>query len=115
MQIIRPMNYAALGLGAAFTVVYGVADPMAAFAETREVEAEGYYRMGDGMEERMDIAQQRAIEDATQRAAEKAGVFVESFSATQMGSITQDEVRAISATVMEVQEPVKVEVMPPPS
>ena len=102
------MNYAALGLGAAFTVVYGVADPMAAFAETREVEAEGYYRMGDGMEERMDIAQQRAIEDATQRAAEKAGVFVESFSATYMGQITRDEVRAIAATVLDVKEPVKV-------
>ena len=108
MQIIRPMNFAALGLGAAFTVVYGVADPMAAFAETREVEAEGYYRMGDGMEERMDIAQQRAIEDATRKAAEKAGVFVESFSATYMGQITRDEVRAIAATVLDVKEPVKV-------
>ena len=108
MQIIRPMNFAALGLGAAFTVVYGVVDPMAAFAEIREVEAEGYYRMGDGMEERMDIAQQRAIADATRKAAEKAGVFVESFSSTYMGQITRDEVHAIAATVLDVKEPVKV-------
>ena len=41
MQIVRPMNFAALGLGAAFTVVYGVADPMAAFAEIRTIEADG--------------------------------------------------------------------------
>lgn len=108
MQMIHQAPLAALGLGAAFTVVYGAANPMAAFAEVREVEAEGYYRMGDGMEERMDIAKQRAIEDATQRAAEKAGVFVESFSATYMGEITRDEVRAIAATVLDVKEPVKV-------
>lgn len=108
MQIIRPMNFAALGLGAAFVVVWGAVAPTMAFAEIMTVEADDTYLMGDGMEERMDVAQTMAIAKATQRAAEKAGVFVESFSATQMGSITQDEVRAISATVLEVQEPVKV-------
>ena len=108
MQIIHQAPLAALGLGAAFTIVWGVADPVAALAETREVEAEGYYMMGDGTEERLDVAQQRAIANATQRAAEKAGVFVESFSATRMGKITQDEVRAITSVVLAVKEPVKV-------
>ena len=108
MQIMHQAPLAALGLGAAFTIVWGVADPVAALAETREVEAEGYYMMGDGTEERLDVAQQRAIANATQRAAEKAGVFVESFSATRMGKITQDEVRAITSVVLAVKEPVKV-------
>lgn len=49
MQIIHQAPIAALGLGAAFTIVYGVADPMAAFAEVQTVEAEGYYRVGDGL------------------------------------------------------------------
>lgn len=33
MQIIHQTPMAALGLGAAFTVLYGVADPVAAYAE----------------------------------------------------------------------------------
>ncbi len=102
MRIVNQIPFAALGMGAAFTVLWGVADPMAAFAEVREVEAEGFYLMGDGLEERMAIA------NATQAAAEKAGVFVESFSATQMGVITRDEVRAIASTVLEVREPTRV-------
>ena len=62
MQIIHQAPLAVLGMGAAFTILWGVADPMAAFAEVREVEAEGYYMMGDSPEERMDIAQQHAIQ-----------------------------------------------------
>ncbi len=108
MQIIHQAPLAAIGMGAAFTVLYGVADPMAAFAEVRQVEAEGYYMMGDGLEERMDLAQQRAIANATQAASEKAGVFVESFSATEKGELTRDEVRAVAASVLKVKEPTKV-------
>ena len=51
MQIIHQAPLAALGLGAAFTVVWGVADPVAALAEVRVIEADGYYIMGDGPEE----------------------------------------------------------------
>ena len=51
MQIIHQAPLSALGLGAAFTVIWGVADPMAAFAEVRVIEADGYYIMGDGPEE----------------------------------------------------------------
>ena len=43
MQIIHQAPLAALGLGAAFTVVWGVADPVAALAEVRVIEADGYY------------------------------------------------------------------------
>ena len=51
MQIIHQASLAALGLGAAFTVIWGVADPVAALAEVRVIEADGYYIMGDGPEE----------------------------------------------------------------
>ncbi len=37
MQIIHQAPLAAIGMGAAFTVLYGVADPMAAFAEVRQL------------------------------------------------------------------------------
>ena len=42
MQIIHQAPLAALGLGAAFTVIWGVADPVAALAEVRVIEADGY-------------------------------------------------------------------------
>ena len=35
MQVIHQAPLAALGLGAAFTVIWGVADPVAALAEVR--------------------------------------------------------------------------------
>ena len=108
MQIIHQAPLAAIGMGAAFTIIYGVADPLAAFAAVQQVEAEGFYMMGDSPEERMDIAQQQAIVKATKAAAEKAGVFVESFSATNKGELTRDEVRAVAASVLQVKEPVKV-------
>ena len=43
MQIIHQVPLFALGMGAAFTVLWGVADPVAAFAEVKVVEADGYY------------------------------------------------------------------------
>ena len=64
MQIIHQAPLAALGLGAAFTVIWGVADPMAAFAEVRVIEADGYYIMGDGPEENAAVAKERARADA---------------------------------------------------
>ena len=65
MQIMHRAPLAALGLGAAFTVVWGVADPMAALAEVRMIEADGYYIMGDGPEENAAVAKERARADAS--------------------------------------------------
>ena len=96
MRIVNQVTMATLGMGAAFTVLYGVADPLAAFAEVQTVEADGYYTVGDGPDENMKVARERAKADARQKASEKAGVFVESLSET------------ISANVLEVvqDEPV---------
>ena len=108
MQIIHQAPLAALSMGAAFTVFYGVADPVAAFAEVQTVEADGYYVVGDGPDENMAVARERAKADARQKASEKAGVFVESLSEVKMGELTRDEVKTISANVLEVlqDEPV---------
>ena len=84
----------------------------AAHAEIKTVTGTGTYQVGDGVEESIPIAQQRAIERATRNASEKAGVYVESFSAESQGVITQDELKIIAATVLEVRESkVKLEVV----
>ena len=41
MRTIQQLPFAVLGAGAAFTVLWGVADPMAAYAEVKVVEADG--------------------------------------------------------------------------
>ena len=104
MQIIHQAPLAALGLGAAFTVIWGVADPMAAFAEIRVIEADGYYIMGDGPEENAAVAKERARVDARRAASEQAGLYVAGMTEVKKGKLTRDEIRTISAAVLEVKE-----------
>ena len=104
MQIIHQAPLAALGLGAAFTVILGVADPMAAFAEVRVIEADGYYIMGDGPEENAAVAKERARADARRAASEQAGLYVAGMTEVKKGKLTRDEIRTISAAVLEVKE-----------
>ncbi len=104
MQIIHQAPLAALGLGAAFTVIWGVADPMAALAEVRVIEADGYYIMGDGPEESQAVAKERARADAKRVASEQAGLYVESITEIKKSKLSRDEIRTISANVLEVQE-----------
>ena len=47
MQIIHQAPLAALGLGAAFTVIWGVADPVMAWAEVKTYTGVGKCAMGD--------------------------------------------------------------------
>ena len=104
MKTIQQIPFAVLGAGAAFTVLWGVADPVAAYAEVKVVEADGYYIMGDGPEENQSVAKERARAEAKRIASEQVGIYVESFSEVKMGELSRDEIRAISANVMEVQE-----------
>ncbi len=104
MQIIHQAPLAALGLPAAFTVVWGVADPVAALAEVRVIEADGYYIMGDGPEENAAVAKERARADARRAASEQAGLYVAGMTEVKKGKLTRDEIRTISAAVLEVKE-----------
>ena len=104
MKTIQQFPFAVLGAGAAFTVLWGVADPMAAYAEVKLIEADGYYIMGDGPEESQSVAKERARTDAKRVASEMAGTYVESISEAQMGQLTRDEIRTISANVLKIQD-----------
>ena len=104
MQIIHQAPLSALGLGAAFTVIWGVTDPVAAFAEVRVIEADGYYIMGDGPEENAAVAKERARADARRAASEQAGLYVAGMTEVKKGKLTRDEIRTISAAVLEVKE-----------
>ena len=73
-----------LGAGAAFTSLWGVADPMAVHAAIKVVEADGYYIMGDGPEENQAVAKERARADAKRAASEQAGIYVESIYEVKM-------------------------------
>ncbi|MBQ1510295.1 MAG: hypothetical protein IIZ54_05320 [Selenomonadaceae bacterium] len=103
MQIIRSVSFAALGLGAAFTVVYGVADPMAAFAEVRQVDVTGRYFIGE-VTENFAEARERAHEDALRMAAEQVSVLVESYSESHNMELTKDEIQTIAAAILSVKD-----------
>ena len=75
--------------------------PIYAYAERQTVEADGYYTMGDG--ENIAVAKQRALDAAVRMASEAVGVFVESHSTVQMGKLTQDEIKTLSASVLKIQ------------
>lgn len=104
LQVVRPVTWASLALGATITVLWGVSDPMAAHAEVKILEADGYYVMGDGPAESLSVAKERARIDARRAISERAGIFVESITEVQKGKLTRDEIRMISANILEVQE-----------
>ena len=80
------------------------------FAEVKTIEADGYYIMGDGLEENQGVAKERAREDAKRAASEQACIFVESISEIKNSSLTRDEIRTFSAAVLQIIEsPVKIE------
>ena len=75
-----------------------------ASAEERVVDATGSYLIGDGPNESIEVAKDRAREEAMRLAAEKAGVYVESYSKINNESLTEDEVRVIAAQVLRIQK-----------
>lgn len=73
-------------------------------AEIRTVEADGFYQMGDGMAENQAIAKERARVEAVRNAGEQAAAYVESFTAVSNGIETKDDVRLMTAAVLEVKD-----------
>lgn len=76
----------------------------AAYAEIKTIEADGIYIVGDDTNENPAVARERAREDARRAASEKAGVYVESFSEVRSGLLTEDIIRTISASVLQIQK-----------
>lgn len=103
LQVIRPMEAVVLGMGAAFSILWGVADPVAAYAEVHRIEADGCYVMGEGPEETPFVAQERAQMDARRVAGEMAGAFLGNLSWSGMGESAQYEAGAILADILPLQ------------
>jgi len=71
-------------------------------AESQYIEATGTYVLGD--RDTRDVAERRAIKDAVRVATQKAGYYVESYSRTENYVLTDDEVKAIAASIIHVYD-----------
>jgi tetratricopeptide (TPR) repeat protein len=71
-----------------------------ATGKTRDILADGEYIMGDG--ETMSVAEQRARKNAMQKAAEKAGAFVRSYSRARDFQLEADVIEVIANHAMKV-------------
>lgn len=75
-----------------------------AFAAVQTVEVDGYYTMGDGLEENPNTAKARAKLDAQVRAAEMAGVYVEKNVAVKNHQLIGSEIKSLTAAVLQIKE-----------
>ncbi len=71
------------------------------FADTKVIAAEGEYVMGKG--ETMEVAEERAKKAAIQSAAEKAGVFVKSYTKVKNLALEDDVIEVIANHSMKVK------------
>ncbi|WP_177188132.1 tetratricopeptide repeat protein [Selenomonas ruminantium] len=60
------------------------------------------YLMGDSDVENVAVAKERAKQEALRNASEQAAVFVESTSVVEMGTLTSDEIRTYTASVLRL-------------
>lgn len=84
----------------------------AAHAEQITVEADGYYTIGDGLDENISAAKERARADALRNASEQAAVFVESLTVVKDGMLSSDEIRTLSANILHLQGEPKFKIIP---
>lgn len=71
-------------------------------AEKRIIEAYGEYVFING--ENPSVAKDRARRNAIQNASHKAAVFVENISIARDHDLTEDQIRAISASILKIKE-----------
>lgn len=100
MRTIHQIPFAALGLGAAFTVLWGVADPVAVHAEVKTYTGVGKCTMGDLVTPAQ--AKNYAREMAMQNAKEQAGVYLASYTSVANTKLTAKEITAISNNITEM-------------
>ena len=73
-----------------------------ASAQPVTVKVTGEYTMSQF--ENLTLAKERAIANALRTAAEQSGVYVKSYSQTQNIQLTTDEVSALAAAILKIQE-----------
>ena len=78
--------------------------PNVVSAEVFTVEADGIYLMGDGEgEENQAIAKERAKVEAIRHAGEQVSAYVESSSEVSQGMLTKDDIKLLSAAILQVK------------
>lgn len=75
--------------------------PAVSEAKAVTVEGDGYYILSD--DDNVSTAKERARRDALRSAAEKAGVFVKSYTETNNMVLTKDEIIVVSSNLLNVQ------------
>ena len=84
---------------------YSLLSPMAnVAAEQVRVEATGQYVIGDGPDENIATAKERARMEAMRLAAEQGRTFVESLTEVVNSTLTKDEIRVITAQIMQIDK-----------
>lgn len=73
-----------------------------ASADQRTIEADGEYIVGEGMGEDISTAKERSRVAALKNASQQAGVFVESIVDVKNLTLTDAQIRTISANVLQV-------------
>ena len=104
----RPIIYVCIILLISLIVMYS----NVVFAEQQIIEADGSYTIGDGLNENISVAKERAKTEALRNASEQASVFVESLTITQNSMVTKDEIKVISSNIMQLQGEPKFKVIP---
>ncbi|MBR2180248.1 MAG: hypothetical protein IJ862_07650 [Selenomonadaceae bacterium] len=72
-----------------------------AYAKIEPVTADGVYTMGKN--DSQAFAEESAYQDALRKAADQVGVYVESYSESQGGILTKDQIKVVSASLLSVK------------
>lgn len=75
--------------------------PFSALAETKSIEADAWYTMGDG--ETPAFAEAMVLQKAKQTALEQAGTYVESYTHMRNWDLTVDEIKTIAGGVLRTE------------
>ena len=102
MQSRYQIPLAALGAGAAFTVIFGVANPMEAYAEVRIYTGVGTCTIGDlgTPAQAKNLAHAKAL----QNAREQAGVYITNYTHTINTQLAANEISAITNIILKEGE-----------
>lgn len=92
------------GLSISLPASYMMMPVMQVEAASQEVDADGVYTLGDGLDESIGAAKVRARQEALRMAAEQAGTYVESYTKTVNHELSEDEVSTLASTVLRVME-----------
>ena len=73
-------------------------------AEIKSIAAEGFYNVGDDMNESPKASRQKAYDEALRIAIEKAGIYVESYSKSVNFKLTENQIKTIAGEIIEVKD-----------